>query len=69
MTIKIVGVDMSNLNSIVLPFNLRGEQVDDPGDPRPIPTLNEWGLPALSAFVFLISVYYLWRQRRSATEI
>ena len=61
--VRLVGVDMSNLNSIVLPFDLRGEEV---GGPRSVPTLSEWGLAALAAFVLLISVYYLRLRERKA---
>jgi len=66
--VRITGVDMSNLNSIVLPFDLRGEIVEEP-PPAEVPTLNEWGLAALSAFVLLISVYYIRRQRRVGADI
>ncbi|MEX0998579.1 MAG: IPTL-CTERM sorting domain-containing protein [Thermodesulfobacteriota bacterium] len=69
--VRMEGVDISNLNSIVLPFDLRG--VEDDGtptdDPTDVPTLNEWGLAALSAFVLLISVYYIRRQRRVGADI
>lgn len=72
--VKTNGNNIANLNSLRLPYAVIG--VDEEGDPvfppdtvRRVPTLNEWGLIALSAFVLLISVYSLRRQRKSATEI
>ena len=72
--VKTDGNNMQNLNSLRVPYAVIG--VDEEGDPvfppdtaRRVPTLNEWGLIALSTFVLLISVYYLRRQRGSATEI
>ncbi len=63
--VRLVGVDISNLNSIVLPFDLRGEIIEEP-EPTDVPTLNEWGLITLSTFVLLMSVYYLrTRERKS----
>ncbi len=72
--VKTLGNDMQNLNSLRIPYAVIG--VDDEGNPvfpgnppTNVPTLNEWGLIALSAFVLLISVYYIRRQRKTATEI
>jgi len=39
-----------------------GENIGDPMPmPAAVPTLSEWGLVVLSAFVLLMSVYYLRR--------
>jgi len=67
--VKLIGVDMSNLNSIVLPFDLRGEKVDDPDEPRPIPTLNEWGLITLATMGLFLSLFFIRRKRNVAAEI
>jgi len=66
--VRLVGVDMSNLNSIVLPFDLRGEIVEEP-PPAEVPTLGEWGLMMLSVFVLLVSVLYLRRRRNTGANI
>lgn len=61
--VRLVGTDMANLNSILLPFDLRGEIVEEP-PPAEVPTLGEWGLIMLSIFVLMVSVLYLRRQRK-----
>lgn len=61
--VRIVGVDMSNLNSILLPFDLRGEIIDDP-PPAQVPTLNEWGFVGLSIMVLIISILFLSRRKK-----
>ena len=62
--VRLIGVDSSNLNSIVLPFDLRGVEDDSPVDPpTQVPTLNEWGLMTLAFFGLLISVLYLKRRK------
>jgi hypothetical protein len=72
--IKTNGNDMQNLNSLRVPYAVigvdeEGNPVFPPEMPTRIPTLNEWGLLTLSAFALLISVYYIRRQRKVATEI
>ena len=63
--VRLVGVDISNLNSLVLPFDLRGTPGDDPDDdPMLVPTLNEWGLMVLAAMGLIISVLYLKRRKK-----
>jgi exosortase sorting signal-containing protein len=64
--VKFIGVDLSNLFSILLPFDLRGEQVDDPGVPKPIPTLNEWGLIILAMFIGIVGLMAIRRRRVTA---
>jgi len=66
--VRLVGVDMSNLNSILLPFDLRGEIVKEP-PPAEVPTLGEWGLVTLSVFVLMVSVLYLRGQRETGVKI
>jgi len=61
--VRLIGLDMSNLNSLLLPFDLRTVRVDEPVEPQPIPTLNEWGLIALTSAMFVMSVYYIRRKR------
>ena len=62
--VRIIGLDISNLNSILLPFDLRGEIIDPP---EPVPTLNQWGLIALAVMGLFVSIFYLRRKR--GTEI
>ena len=74
-TMMVRGTDFSNLNGLrfdhpVVAVNEMGDPVPfDPEQTATIPTLNEWGLITLSAFVLLISVYYLRRQRRLGIDI
>lgn len=56
--VRLIGTDIANLNSILLPFDLRGEIVEGP-PPAQVPTLNEWGLIALAFMGLLVSVIYL----------
>ena len=65
-TMMVMGLDWINLSGLrfdhpVVAVNDMGDPVPfDPIEgPSPVPTLNEWGLITLSAFVLLISVYYL----------
>ncbi|GJM15377.1 MAG: hypothetical protein DHS20C13_07040 [Thermodesulfobacteriota bacterium] len=70
--VKTVGLDMYNVNLFFFDYPILG--VDEDGDPTvpeepaQVPTLNEWGLITLSAFVLLLSLYYLRGKRGSATE-
>ncbi len=61
--VKLVGVDMSNLNSILLPFDLRGEEILDP---EPVPTLSEWGLIAMAAILGIIGFMVIRRREVTA---
>lgn len=61
--VRLVGVDMSNLNSILLPFDLRGESVEEPPLTE-VPTLNEWGLIALALMGLFISIFYLKNRKK-----
>ena len=67
--IKVFGLDQSNLNVIRFPYAINGEDENgdpvpfDPEDPTEIPTLNEWGLIALTSILLAMSVYYLRRKR------
>ena len=68
--VRIEGLDLSNLNSLVLPYDILG--FDENGDPvlppepplppRNVPTLNEWGLIAM-AVIFGIVGYMVIRRR------
>ena len=66
--VKLIGVDMLNLNSLLLPFDLRGVEGEDPDeDPTTVvPTLNEWGLITLAFMGLIISVLYLKRKKKTA---
>jgi len=61
--VRLVGVDMSNLNSILLPFDLRGEIIEPP-PPADVPTLNEWGLITLALMGLLVSIFYLRNRKK-----
>ncbi|MGB2692570.1 MAG: hypothetical protein WBB48_10555 [Thermodesulfobacteriota bacterium] len=63
--VRVVGVDMSNLNSILLPFDLRGEIVEEP-PPAEVPTLSEWGLITLALMGLLVSIFYLRNRKKMA---
>ena len=63
--VKLIGVDLSNLNLILLLFDLLGEQIDDPGVPRPIPTLNEWGLIVMAGILGIVGFMAI--RRRNVT--
>ncbi len=63
--VRLVGVDMSNLNSILLPFDLRGEIVEEP-PPAEVPTLSEWGLITLALMGLLVSIFYLRNRKKMA---
>ena len=71
-TIHTIGNNLQNLNSMRVPYAVcaldeQGEPLCPVGPgPRMVPTLNEWGLLTLSAFVLLISVYYLRFRERKA---
>ncbi|MEM7009758.1 MAG: hypothetical protein AAF462_11555 [Thermodesulfobacteriota bacterium] len=62
--IRIEGVDMSNLNALVLPFDMRGERIGEPITARNVPTLNKWGIIAIATFMLIASLIYF-RRRHS----
>ncbi|GJM15378.1 MAG: hypothetical protein DHS20C13_07050 [Thermodesulfobacteriota bacterium] len=66
--LEIIGLDLSNLNSLRWPFALHSVNPEESDGTRPIPTLNEWGLITLSAFALLISVYYLRIRKAKASS-
>lgn len=64
--VRIVGVDMSNLNSILLPFDLRGEIIEEPT--VEVPTLNEWGFITLALMGLFVSIFYIRNRKKMLSE-
>ena len=66
--VRLIGVDMQNLNSILLPFDMNGDgmfPVDGP-DARNVPTISGWGLLALALAIGLIGFAALRRRQVKA---
>lgn len=67
--VRVMGGDIENLNSLVLPFDLLGVNEEgvpnEPDQPRAVPTLNEWGLIAIAVIGLFVSIFYLTLRRYS----
>ena len=68
--VRLEGLDLSNLNSLVLPYDIFG--FDEEGNPvlppvsRNVPTLSEWGLFAMAAILGIVGFMVIRRREITA---